>query len=294
MNDAANNARLVVEDIRRRFERAAASFDSADFVHAVTRDGLLSRLEPLLIDARMVVDLGSATGSAQRALSKRFRRAHIVSVDLAQQMLLRGREKKSWFSKCSFVQANATALPLADQSVDVVFANLLLPWIDVPGAVFNEVARVLRKGGVFAFATLGPDSLQELRRAWQRVDDAAHVNRFPDMHDLGDALVGAGLRDPVLDVDRLSVEYDNSARLFADLTASGGRNALRQRHHALTGKRRYAAMVSSLQKPTTDGKLKLDLELVFGHCWGVGPKMDGSNYRIDATQITVRRRSAHS
>ena len=107
----------------------------------------------------------------------------------------------------------------ADASVDVVFANMLLPWIDDPAAAFAEIARVLRQDGLLAFATLGPDSLLELRDAWRTADAGAHVKQFADMHDIGDALVRAGLRDPVLDVDRLSVTYRNSAALFRDITA---------------------------------------------------------------------------
>ena len=67
------------------------------------------------------------------------------------------------------------------------------------------------------------------------MDDAPHVSPFADMHNVGDALVGAGLRDPVLDVDELSVTYRDSSALFADLTAAGARNALAARHQALTG-----------------------------------------------------------
>jgi malonyl-CoA O-methyltransferase len=170
-----------------------------------------------------------------------------------------------------------------------VFANLLLPWIDDTALMFSEVARVLRRGGVFAFSTLGPDSLQELRRAWQSVDTTVHVNHFLDMHDLGDGLVRAGLGDPVLDVDRLRVEYANSSRLFADLSASGGRNALLGRRRSLTGKHRLERMVAALEGPSADRKIALDLELVFGHCWGTGPRMDAGDYRIDAARIPLRR-----
>ena len=97
-----------------------------------------------------------------------------------------------------------------------MFSNLLLPWIDDPAAIAREVCRVLRKDGLFVFSGLGPDSLRELRAAWGTVDDYAHVNEFPDMHNIGDALVQSGLRDPVLDVDRLQVRYSGSEALFRD------------------------------------------------------------------------------
>ncbi|NCF72301.1 MAG: methyltransferase domain-containing protein [Gammaproteobacteria bacterium] len=280
---------LNTKHIRQRFERAADRFDEADFVHAATREGLLSRLDPLLIEAKTVVDLGAATGAANRSLAKRFRAAHVISVDLARNMLIKARAKKSWLSKASFVQADARALPFPDESVDVIFSNLLLPWLGDPDPVFSEVARVLRKGGVFAFATLGPDSLQEIARAWGQVDDNVHVNRFPDMHNLGDGLVNAGLSDPVLDVDRLSVSYTNTDRLFADLTASGARNALRDRTKGLTGRRRFAAMVTALDEAASSGNIALDLELVYGHCWGTGLKNDPGNFKIDANRIPIRR-----
>jgi malonyl-CoA O-methyltransferase len=280
---------LNPEHVRRRFNRVADQFDGADFVHATTRQGLLARLAPLLTEAKIVVDLGCATGTANQLLRKRFRGARIISVDFARRMLERAREKKSWLSNAAFVQARAEALPFANESVDVIFSNQLLPWVNSPATVFSEVARVLRKGGVFAFATLGPDSFREIRHAWRQLDDYPHVNSFPDMHDLGDSLVSAGLRDPVLDVDRLCVDYGNADRLLADLAASGARNALASRRNALTGKHRYAAMLESLGNAASGGRITLDLELVYGHCWGAGPKMDPANYRIDASRIPLRR-----
>lgn len=278
---------LRLRDIRRQFDRAAVSFDSTDFVHEVTRDGLVARLEPLLLAPATVLDLGSATCATGRLLRQRFKRAHIVSLDLSLAMLVEGRKRKSWFSRSSFVQADAHRLPFADASFDIVVANQLLPWAPEPQLMFEEVARVLRNGGVFAFATLGPDSFREIGRAWASVDSGVHVNRFADMHDIGDGLVQSGLRDPVLDVDRLEVSYGDTSKLFADLTRAGARNAIASRARGLSGRGKFAAMTAALAD--SQGKITLDLELVYGHCWGAGPKNDPGNYRIDANQIPMRR-----
>jgi len=285
-----DNLTLHSVDVRRRFDHAADHFDDADFVHRVTRDGLLTRIQPMSVDASIVVDLGSATGSAGRQLAKRFRGARVVAVDSSLRMLGKLQRKRSWFSKGAAVQGDALALPLADASVDVIFANLLLPWIDEPGAAFAEIARVLREDGLFAFATLGPDSLLGLRDAWRSVDSGVHVKRFADMHDLGDALVRAGLHDPVLDVDRLSVSYQSSEALFRDITATGARNTLQQRARGLLGRRRFRAMTDALFGADGAGEAALQFELVYGHCWGCGPRGDGSSVPIDATNIPLRRR----
>lgn len=241
------------------------------------------------MDAKVVVDLGSATGAATQALAKRFRGSRVLAVDLSNAMLQRCRARKSWFSKVSVVQADATALPFANQSVDVVFANLLLPWISDPADVAAEVARVLRKDGLFVFATLGPDSLLELRTAWHELDDYQHVNRFLDMHDVGDALLRAGLRDPVLDVDRLTISYNDAAGVFRDLSAAGARNALQHRNPTLLGKNRFLTMRNRLEASRDSAGINLGLELVYGHCWGSGPRQSGASVRIDASSIPLRK-----
>ena len=279
---------LRLRDIQRRFDHAAPHFDGADFVHTVTRDGLIERLEPLLLQPQTILDLGSATGATGRMLRRRFKRAHVVSLDLSRAMLGAARKSKRWFSRSTFVQADAGQLPFADESFDMVVSNQLLPWTPDPQVVFEQVSRVLKKDGVFAFATLGPDSLREIAKAWAAIDDRAHVNPFPDMHDIGDGLVRAGLRDPVLDVDRLQVSYEPPDRLFADLTRAGARNALAGRGRGLVSRRRFKVMTDTLASGRADGKIVLDLELVYGHCWGGGPRNDPMNYKIDADRIPLR------
>lgn len=257
-------------------------------MHAVSRGGLFDRLAPLLLTPDTILDLGSATGATGRSLRKRFKRARIVSLDLSHVMLERARKNAGWFSRSSFVQGDAHCLPFADASFDMVIGNQVLPWAPDPQPVFEEVSRVLGKGGVFTFATLGPDSFREIARAWATIDSGAHVNRFPDMHDIGDGLVRAGLRDPVLDVDRLAISYENTDTLFADLTRAGARNALSDRSRGLFGRDKFRGLADALAKTGTDGKILLDLELVYGHCWGSGPKNDPANYEIDANRIPRR------
>ena len=242
----------------------------------------------MLIKASTILDLGCATGSACKALAKRFRGARIIAVDRSPEMLRQASRKKGLLAKYSFLEASADAVPLADQSVDLVFCNQLLPWIDDAPLVFAEVNRLLRKDGLFVFASLGPDSFSELRHAWQTSDHGVHIHNFPDMHDLGDAAVRSGLSDPVLDVDRLTVRYANTAALFRDLTGSAARNCLSKRMLSLTGKDRFAAMTDALQPPGSKSPIELQLELVYGHCWGSGARPRGTEVHIHPGRIGRR------
>jgi SAM-dependent methyltransferase len=58
-------------------------------------------------------------------------------------------------------------LPLAANSLGLVWSNLMLHWLDDPLPAFRELHRVLEVGGLLCFATLGPDTLKELRAAAQ-------------------------------------------------------------------------------------------------------------------------------
>jgi malonyl-CoA O-methyltransferase len=279
---------LVFRDVQRRFDRVARGFDSADFIHRATFDELLQRLAPVVIKPRHILDLGCATGSGSRQLARRFRQSHVIGLDASVDMLRRARNRRTLFKRPSVLQGDACRIPLQDGSADLVFANMLLPWIDDYPACLSEIARVLRKDGVFAFATFGPDSLLEIREAWHAVDEDWHVNAFPDMHDVGNALLGAGLRNPVLDVDHLTVTYRDTAALYRDLSSSGARNCLYGRRRTITGKNRFKLMDDVLAARMTDNVLPLRLELVYGHAWGGGPRQSGGEFRVDPSQITRR------
>jgi malonyl-CoA O-methyltransferase len=286
---SANPGQLIVHDVRRRFDRAARHFDGADFVHRHTFDGLTQRLSPVVIKPSRILDLGCATGTGSHQLARQYRRARVISFDASGGMLEIARKNRSRFSKRTELQGDACCIPLQDGCVDLVFSNLLLPWVGDLPSCFAEVRRVLRKDGVFAFATLGPESLDEIRAAWLPLDQDWHANAYPDMHDIGDALVRAGLRDPVLDVDYLQVTYRDTDSLYQDLTKSGARNSLQNRRKTLTGKRRFRKMEENLVSRVENGTLSFNLELIYGHAWGNGPQLPAGEFRLDPTTISRRR-----
>ena len=130
------------------------------------------------------------------------------------------------------------------------------------------------------FTTFGPDTLIELRRAWQAADNQVHVHSFMDMHDLGDLMLSARLADPVLDVERMTLTYQHVNDLMADLKALGAHNAQQQQSRGMTGKERYRRMCDSYEALRTDGILPASYEVVYGHAWA--PLDDRQR-----TQVTV-------
>ncbi len=251
--------------VRAGFTRRARAAARDPFFYDEVRRRMLERLALIRLEPERIVDLGCGPGQGAAALMRRYPRAQVLAVDMVLPMLGRVRRQRSWWQRKPLpVASEAGALPLADASVDMVFSSLMLPWCE-PEQVFRECARVLRPGGLLMFSSLGPDTLVELKQAWAQVDDYMHINPFMDMHDVGDALVRAGLADPVMDVENLTLEYASMTRLWSDLRGAGAGNLNRDCAPGLRGR----GMLRALEQawPATEGCRRVTMEVVQGHAW---------------------------
>ncbi|MGD8976510.1 MAG: malonyl-ACP O-methyltransferase BioC [Gammaproteobacteria bacterium] len=256
-------------EVRRAFDRASSGYDAAAVLQAEVRNELLDRLQYARLQPRVILDAGCGTGHGSRALLKRYRGSSVVALDLSEGMLHQTRRRRPLLRRLDPVCADAAGLPLPDDSVDLIFSNLMLQWCNDPDAVFGEFRRVLKPGGLLSFSSFGPDTLRELRQAWRAVDGEVHVSRFIDMHDLGDAMIRAGLSEPVMDVDYFSLTYDDVYGLMRDLKAIGAHNATHGRRRGLTGRGRIQALVRAYESYRQDGRLPATWEIVYGQAWGV-------------------------
>ena len=178
----------------------------------------------------------------------------------------------------------------------MLYSNLCFQWVDDLPALFGECMRVLKPGGFLAFSSFGPDTLKELRAAWAEADQQPHVGRFLDMHDVGDAMLNAGLRDPVLDVFRYTLTYSEPRKLLEELQGLGATNADRARTRGLTGKGRYQRMLAAYEAMRVDGRVPASWEVVSAHAWGppVGqprrvPGGEVATFSIDSLRGSRRR-----
>ncbi len=245
--------------VRRAFDRAAPAYDSAAVVAAEARAALLERLALTRLEPDLVVDLGAGTGHATRKLKDRYPRAQVLALDVSLGMLAEAARRQSLLRRFGRVCADAARLPFADGSVDLLYANLLLPWVD-PEIALPEFRRVLKPQGLLTLTGLGPDTLKELRAAWAAVDPTVSMPLFIDMHDLGDALVRAGFAAPVLDVERWTLQYTEFDKLAEDLTAYGA-PAFAPRAHR-------GALAGAYEGWRADGRLPATWEVVFAQAWG--------------------------
>ncbi len=266
------DSRLDPAGVRSSFDRASTTYEAAAVLQARVGDELLERLDFFKFEPDVVLDLGAGTGLATAALKRRYRRATVVAVDIAPGMLREARRHFGFFRRFERVCGNVVRLPFADASVDVAISNLMLQWCGDLDAALAEVRRVLKPDGFFSFTTLGPDTLKELRAAWAAVDGRTHVNTFIDMHDIGDALGRAGLTEPVLDVERITLTYADVLSLMRDLKTIGAHNVTAGRPRGLTGRSRLHSVEAAYESARRDGLIPASYEVVYGAAWGSAGK----------------------
>ena len=272
-----NELALDKKWLRLAFERAAETYDAAAVLQNEVCERMLGRLAYIKHGPASILDAGSGTGNALAGLRKRYPAAQVVALDLALGMLRRGRSRMPWWRnvlKRSVhpVCGDIERLPFGARAFDMIWSNLTLQWANDPSQVFSEMKRVLAPGGLLMFSTFGPDTLRELREAYRDVDRYTHVNRFIDMHDIGDMLVHSGYGDPVMDMEYFTLTYDDIGALMRELKAIGAHNVTLGRPSGLSGRTRLEGLTRNYERLRRDGKLPATFEVIYGHAWKALPR----------------------
>ena len=171
---------------RHSFNKAATTYDKVAVLQREVSERLIERLDIIKAVPETILDVGCGTGDSAIKLSKIYKRADIVGLDFAEQMLKVAENKQSWTqrlfnSDIKFVCADVEKLPFQENSFDFVFSNLTLQWCTNLDTTFSELNRILKPGGLLFFSSLGPDTLKELRQSWKSIDHNQHVHHFPQM-----------------------------------------------------------------------------------------------------------------
>jgi ubiquinone/menaquinone biosynthesis C-methylase UbiE len=128
------------------------------------------------------LDSGSGAGALAFALAPHVR--DVVAVDLVPELLEQGRKRGERFPNVSFVEGDATKLPLEDGSFDLTGSLRTLHHIARPELAVAELARLTRAGGrvlvVDQIAPVDPLAAVELN-AFERARDPSHARALADI-----------------------------------------------------------------------------------------------------------------
>lgn len=277
--------------IQKHFDAKAICYESSAVLQRNVCDELLQRLDLTSIKPTVVLDVGCGTGWGTQGLLKKYKKAKILSLDISPEMLKQTKSKGGWLRKPKLICADAEDIPLEDESVDLIFSSLMLQWCDYK-KVFAEFKRILKPDGLLMFSTFGPDTLKELKKSWAQVDDNAHVNEFTDMHDLGDELIHAGLAEPVMDMDVLTLTYNDVISVMKDLKAIGANTILKNQkkvaEQGLVTPAKLKRVIAHYEQFRNEGVVPASYEVVYGHAWKTrqrATKIPQNEFSIAVDQI---------
>jgi malonyl-CoA O-methyltransferase len=261
---------LEKKEIAASFSRAASHYDSVAHLQRDVGERLLTCLDALPKTPARVLDLGCGTGFFRERLMARYPGMQYVGLDLAEGMVSHARGagsndvRGSKRHNVDWLVADAEALPLASESVDLVFSSLALQWCSRLEHVFAELARVLRPGGVCVFTSLGPQTLRELRTAWATVDAHQHVNTFAPVQALTLAVERISELKLTLESREYHMEYTRVRDLLDELKVLGAHNMNRRRPAGLTSRRALQTMLEAYEAQRVMGVLPATYDVIFG------------------------------
>ncbi len=263
-------------ELARSFSLAAKSYDQHAFVQQEIGTRLLERLDYLQHKPHTILDVGAGTGQLTRRLQEKYPESRVFACDIAEGMVHYAKRKQSWqFWKNHphYFCADAENIPLPNGSMDLIFSNFALQWCDDLAKTFAEFKRVLSPHGMIFFSTLGPQTLIELRKSFARVDNKMHVNEFIDMHDIGDYLLNAPFSDPVIDMELVTIEYQNVRLLLKDLKGTGAHHIKTKRAAGCFSKQHYLRMIEAYEHfKQANGSFPASYEVIYGHAWQQMPR----------------------
>ena len=243
------------------------------WLHEEVARRMAERLPLIRLQPQRVLDWWGEAGGAADLLARQYRRAHRVSIEPLPAGAGAGwrRLLQPWRAPAETVAE--AALP-AQAPAQLVWANMVLHWIDDLPALLARWHAALAVDGVLMLSCFGPDTLRELRALYRECGFGPAASALVDMHDLGDALVQAGFADPVMDMEVLQLNWPSAAALRAELRTLGS-NTSPQRFAGLRTPRWQARLDAALEECLRGpgGRLDLSFEIVYGHAFKPPPRL---------------------
>ena len=252
------NSDLNQKLIRRRLDKTVTTYAVHSVVQQEIATRVLERLDYIKQTPTRILDMSLHGVDSEALLRKRFPKASYS----AAMPFIAGlqQRKKRWFQSNKSICMPFDTIPLQTQSVDFIFMNLRLLWSPDWALLLRECRRVLMPQGMLLFTSLGPDTLLELRQA------GASVHAFVDLHDIGDVLVGAGFENPVMDMEKLVMQYSSLLSLTKDLRLTGCQFAQHNKAPGLMTPRQWQCVEQNYKKNDA-GLYPATFEIIYGHAW---------------------------
>lgn len=260
--------------VRAHRDRAAKTWEDFDFLHKEVAERLCDRLDDVVRDFPLALDLGCHGGDIGEIIQGRGGIETLVQCDLSEGMVKRADAQNA----LSLV-ADEEVLPFGANQFDLIMSNLSLHWVnDLPGALL-QINRSLKPDGLFIGTMFGMETLGELRQSLQQAEMevdggmSPRISPFADVRDIGMLLQRAGFNLPVVDADMITVSYENPLKLLKDLKGMGENNKVLDRRKVFTKRDLiFKAMEKYIEEfKGEDGRVPASFQVMYLTAWKPDP-----------------------
>ena len=249
--------------IKHSFDNKAFSYDDYAIVQKEVSNRLLERLSVIKIQPENILDIGCGTGNLSKMISDLFPNATLNCLDISFNMLSESYKKNPNFN---FILSDAENMPFKNNKFDLIVSSFTLHWCDEIEKIFFDIHRFLKYDGLFLFTTVGPSTLEELRKAYSFIDKEPHTNNFSDMHLYGDSLLKFGFHDPVMDTEKIVIEYESFQDVLNSLKKTGANTVIGQQPKFFN-KSSYQQLSENYPINTANNRLPVTYEMIYGIAW---------------------------
>lgn len=255
---------------QRRARAARGDLGGADYLLKRAAEDVIERLGTVNRQFPLALEVGAHNGLFRRMLRESPAATKVGTLIAMENVAVLARRAGP-----PALVADEEALPIADQSLDLVVSLLSLQWAnDLPGALV-QIRRALKPDGLFLGALVGGESLTELRQAFYEAEAevaggvSPRVLPFVEVRTLGALLQSSGFALPVIDLDRVFVTHSSPFALLKDLRAMGATNIIRLRSKMpLTRELLLRTMEIYAERfPAGDGRVAATFDIIHASGW---------------------------
>lgn len=246
--------------VANSFSKAASHYDQFAQLQRDIGEVLLSKLtqscEMHDVPCERIVDLGCGTGYFSEKLNRQFNNASLTCFDLSEVML--EQTKLRQLSDVTFQLGDIDAISFAENSVDVIYSNLVVQWSNNLQNCLTQVHKCLKAGGRAYISTLINGTLHELTEAWKSVDNNPHTNHFLSLKDIQFTVEQSNFHAVNITTETRILHYDNVIEVIRALKGIGANHVHGHKKSHISGRQ----LLKKLQVgylPFTDQQRRLNL-----------------------------------
>lgn len=255
--------------VKRSFNTSAKTYDQHTNIQKSTVSELLGQINPNDFSITRALDIGTGTGNLTTGLIQRFPNAIIFGCDLSEAMLIEARKKTD--ERGIFCTADAELLPYKKNSFELVVSSFTFQWLNDWSRAMNEIKRVLKPKGTFAFSVFGSKTFFELRQSFNKAcvetgySGGEPLELSTTKANIVENLLSAGFSATVIRSYSVLEKYESVHALIKAIRGMGAKNASNKRNRTPGVRTALERMVHIYEKDfNKENKIPATFEIIAG------------------------------